>query len=386
MGITDGSNGGASRTFARDVLSIEIAGPGRPQLTVVDLPGLIQNENEDGDKALVEELTTKYISQSRTICLAIITAANDADNQRILSLVKKADPEGNRSLGIITKPDTLPENSGSERSFIDLARNANKKYFFKLGWHVLKNRKFEENEVTFEERNKIETTYFRTSNFKELPQTSFGIDALRHRLSEILFEHIKRELPEMRSEVDKMLSNNHRKLSALGTSRTTAEECREYLMDVSERMLETGKNALQGNYDGEFFQSNHFIGFSTTSEWAIRRLRALIQQTNDDFAQRMREKGHTFHFGPKPSTGKLQANDFASEEELSILNEVSEEPIPVPYGVALTWVQKMIARNRGRELQGNYNPLVIGELYQVSEEYMLGRLVVFLADEREDTD
>lgn len=63
---------------------------------------------------------------------------NDAVNQPIL-----------RTLGIITKPDRLSAGSGSESKFLELARN--KDVFFKLGWHVLKNRSFEEADSSLEE-------------------------------------------------------------------------------------------------------------------------------------------------------------------------------------------------------------------------------------------
>jgi hypothetical protein len=66
MGI--GTSGSQSSAFARDVLSVEIEGPSRPQLTFVDLPGLIQNETKGVTKAdveLVQEITDRYISQSR---------------------------------------------------------------------------------------------------------------------------------------------------------------------------------------------------------------------------------------------------------------------------------------------------------------------------------
>jgi hypothetical protein len=41
IGIGDISNGTALRAFAKDVLSIEMSGLDRPQLTLVDFPGLI---------------------------------------------------------------------------------------------------------------------------------------------------------------------------------------------------------------------------------------------------------------------------------------------------------------------------------------------------------
>ena len=54
MGIINASVPLRSRAFAKDVLSIEIEGPSRPQLTLVDLPGLIQTETKGVSKADVD--------------------------------------------------------------------------------------------------------------------------------------------------------------------------------------------------------------------------------------------------------------------------------------------------------------------------------------------
>jgi Dynamin family len=73
-----------SGAFARDVLSVETEGPSRPQLTLVDIPGLIANATKgvtDADVKTVAEITDRYISQPRTICLAVISATNDHANQ-----------------------------------------------------------------------------------------------------------------------------------------------------------------------------------------------------------------------------------------------------------------------------------------------------------------
>lgn len=179
MGISDGGS-----AFAKDTLSIEICGPSRPQLTLVDIPGLIQTSTKgvsDPDVALVAEITDHYIRQPRTICLAVISATNDAANQPILQKVRKFDPQGDRTLGVITKPDRLSAGSGSETKFLELARNED--VFFKLGWHVIKNRTFEETNFSIEQRNHSEKTFFSTSRFNTLSKDDIGIDALRVRLS-----------------------------------------------------------------------------------------------------------------------------------------------------------------------------------------------------------
>lgn len=97
MGISDTST--SSSAFAKDVLSIEIQGPDRPQLTLVDIPGLIQTQTKgvtEADVAIVAEITNSYIEQPRTICLAVVAATHDAANQPILQRVRKFDPNGGR--------------------------------------------------------------------------------------------------------------------------------------------------------------------------------------------------------------------------------------------------------------------------------------------------
>jgi hypothetical protein len=92
MGISE-----VSSAFAKDTLSVEIQGPDRPQLTLVDIPGLIQTSTRgvsEADVAMVAEITDSYIERPRTICLAVVTATNDAANQPILSRVRKFDPHG----------------------------------------------------------------------------------------------------------------------------------------------------------------------------------------------------------------------------------------------------------------------------------------------------
>jgi hypothetical protein len=104
---------------------------------------------------------------------------------------------------VITKPDRLSPGSGSEAKFLELARNED--VFFKLGWHVIKNRKFEESSFSMQERNLSETTFFATSNFKTLPKENVGIDALRVKLSQLLFDHVKKELPKLQQDLEAAL-------------------------------------------------------------------------------------------------------------------------------------------------------------------------------------
>ena len=97
----------------------------------------------------------------------MIFIINNYANQRILTKVKKVDSNSERTLEIITKFNRLSSKFEIKKAFLNLARNEN--IFFKLGWHVFKNRSFKEKVNSFLKRNVFKAAYFRKFNFKILP-------------------------------------------------------------------------------------------------------------------------------------------------------------------------------------------------------------------------
>lgn len=382
MGLEDnqGSNG-PRRAFATDVLIVEIEGPTRPQLTVVDLPGIIQAETKDASQADVDmtvEITKSYVSSPRTICLAVVSAANDYANQPILNLVRHYDPKGERTLGIITKPDRLPPGSETELSFFNLASNED--ILFDLGWHVLKNRSFEEMALSISDRNTSEERYFQDSIFRRLGSDRLGIQALVFRLCRLLFAHIRQELPRLHKDLEDALSRAKNELGALGSARTNAGECRNYLTKLSLDFHEVCKAAVNGYYEGEYFKGDKEQALQTNSPDSIRRLRATIQMRNTVFSNEIRSNGHKFHvLGAKAEGNQVDLIQPALDHEVEEGDEqCSETQIPaeksgpfshievpekVTHDEAIHWVNVAVSRARGRELLGNFNPLVIAELF-----------------------
>ena len=354
-----------SRAFAKDVLSIEIEGPSRPQLTLVDLPGLIQTETRgvsEEDVELVTKITNHYISQSRTICLAVVSAGNDYANQGILKKVRNVDPEGDRTLGIITKPDRLPSGSGSEQAFLGLARNED--IFFKLGWHVLKNRSYEEGSSSFEQRTMSEISYFRRSNFSTLPKECVGITSLRDRLSQLLFDHVKQELPKLGKDLEEAFTETQLHLDALGNRRKTPQECKAFLTQLSMDLYEVGKAAVNGHYEGEYFAHDSDHTFSVESPTTIRRLRAVIQYKNSQFSNLLRTRGCKYHIGEREEAkAEGEATDKARVHSEALMASEPAPPTDWSKSRAMDWVRGVLVRTRGKELPGNFNPLLIGELF-----------------------
>ncbi|EJP61422.1 interferon-induced GTP-binding protein Mx [Beauveria bassiana ARSEF 2860] len=170
-----------SRTLSPKIfLRIEICGPDRPYLTIVDLPGLVHSKNKyqsASDISLIQRLVTRYMKQKRSIILAVVSAKNDYANQIVLKLARTADPDGMRTLGVITKPDTLNAGPELERSFLSLARN--QEVTFRLGWHVLRNRDTERELWTLDERDADESYFLSSGAWASLAPECRGSTSLR---------------------------------------------------------------------------------------------------------------------------------------------------------------------------------------------------------------
>lgn len=138
--VPKSGNGLGNFAFAQDILSITVSGPDRPNLTIVDLPGLIRATNDQQTKQdilTINQIVDSYIKKPRTIVLAVLRACVDQTNQDITEKIKEFQAE-NRTIGIITKPDTLKSGSEQERWWVDLAGGL--KGINLMGWHFIKNR------------------------------------------------------------------------------------------------------------------------------------------------------------------------------------------------------------------------------------------------------
>ncbi len=78
------------KTFSDDVFKIELSGPDRENLGIIDIPGIFRNPTPDvtteADIALVENMVRHYIKDRRTIILAVVPANVDIATQEILGV------------------------------------------------------------------------------------------------------------------------------------------------------------------------------------------------------------------------------------------------------------------------------------------------------------
>ncbi|KAK4610060.1 Interferon-induced GTP-binding protein Mx1 [Fulvia fulva] len=358
------------RAFSRDVLSVEITGPSRPQLTLVDLPGLIQSANEmqsDADIDLIHSLVSDYLDEPRTIMLAVISAKDDHANQAILAKCRKVDPDGHRTLGIVTKPDYLRAGSANQENWITLAKN--KDIYFELGGHMLKNRGEDEGADSFAKRNAAETEFFNQGKSREIPASDKCISSLRTKLAKLLFRHLKKEIPNLQADLNAKHAATIAQLEALGEKRGTTSKQKRFLMNIASSYQNVVTSAVDGHYEHAFFgpiQPDKL--FEDISN--MKHLRAAIQHLNLQFASQMRQYGHKFRiWAGDDAAGTNSKKDLPEPELMEPYDEAKSLQKVLKRQDAVQWVKDILVRTRGRELPGNFNPLLMSQLFWEQSEH-----------------
>ncbi|KAM0346649.1 hypothetical protein ACHAPU_005361 [Fusarium lateritium] len=310
MGIkpksTDGSTGSA---FSRDVLRVEISGPNEDHLTVIDVPGIFKavtpglTTNEDID--LVERMVKSYIKESRTIILAVVPCNGDIANQEILTYAKEVDPEGKRTLGVLTKPDSV--NTQSEKAVIvDLVLG--KRRDLQLGYCVVKNRDADDSSSSAEERTRSEKEFFAEAPWTKISPDRLGIPALKVRLQQLLMDRTKSEFPKVRGDLSVLLKENEVLLKDMGEARSTTEQQRIYIGNIAAQFARVKNCGLDGQYSRE----NLF------NENADLKLITRIREINEEFAKSIYEFGETRQFH-RPGDSEHGAEDSENDTEASEL-------------------------------------------------------------------
>ncbi|KAG6008281.1 hypothetical protein E4U21_004743 [Claviceps maximensis] len=331
-----------TKVFSSDVLRVELCGPSQPHLTMVDLPGLFRAGNRDQsvqDAQTVRNLVLEYVKRPRSIILAVVSAKSDFALQEITQMARELDPEGVRTLGLITKPDALDVGSDSEASYVKLAQNSD--VVFRLGWHVLKNRDFKMRDASSAERDEAEARFFASGIWTTLDPTHLGVHSLKPRLSNVLKDQILQQLPDLLTDVETEISACTSLLSRLGTPRSTVVEQRKYLLQVSRDFTLLMKAAVDGEYNNSFF------GSAKSDDGYKKRLRARVQNILAEFEEVMRLRGQQKTIIDDSSAANVSALGHRKLTRSSYIDEVKE----------------LMKRSRARELPGTFNPLIVGELF-----------------------
>ena len=366
-------------TFSDDVLKIELCGPHRENLSIIDIPGIFRTPTEGvttkADMQLVENMVRHHIKDERTIILAVLPAPTDIATQSILTIAEETDPQGIRTLGVLTKPDLVDK--GGEQNVIDLVKG--KKNKLKLGYCIVRNRGQSELSTAASERSAVENSFFNRAPWSALDKNRVGVSALKQRLQELLVDITRREFPKVKSEIDHQLASCRESLAALGPDRHSSEQQRKYLQEMAITFQKLTEFAIDTYYSrSHVFDENPAL-----------RLPTLIVNRNEGYAEEISKLGHTVDFrlpeelkevpvvhkkkaSVKPEKAVIAEDNSHKQHGSSEKTEYSELhnllpnnlTIPdTPEGSVIEWIEGEYRRARGCGLV-SIGPAILPTLWQ----------------------
>ncbi|KAG2125228.1 P-loop containing nucleoside triphosphate hydrolase protein [Suillus cothurnatus] len=205
--------------FSRNVVCVSIEDPDATDLSFYDLPGLIQNEEAE-TVALVKSLAEHYTKKENTIILTTIPMSDDMENQQSMTLARAADPDGKRTIGVLTKPDTLGAGAiNQRRRWVEIIEGHSEDHTLRHGFYCVRLPDDVERgqHLSRAESQRRAAEYFDTtapwSGVSD--RRRFGIPGFVSDVSRLLIQLIEEALPRLREDIDKLLAQCNKEIDAL---------------------------------------------------------------------------------------------------------------------------------------------------------------------------
>ena len=248
--LTD-KTAGAKKNIVDEPITLAIYSYTCPDLTLVDLPGITRIPLRDSEQPIdIERITTemakRYCAEERTIILCVIPANIDLTTSEALKYAQEWDKNQVRTLGVLTKLDIMDTGTHAKKALM------NQEVTLKLGYVGVRNRSQQDilDKVKVQRGLDTERQWFMNHPiYRSLPKDCYGTDTLTHKLSRIMYAHIRSALPDIMKEVEDKLKSVEERLKDLGNPLPTTDSQR---MQMLWAMISTFVNAFKNKITGKF--------------------------------------------------------------------------------------------------------------------------------------
>ncbi|AET38177.1 dynamin-like GTPase VPS1 Ecym_2448 [Eremothecium cymbalariae DBVPG len=196
-------------------INLRIYSPHVLTLTLVDLPGLTKvpvGDQPADIESQIKNMIMQYISRPNAIILAVNAANADLANSDGLKLAREVDPEGTKTIGVLTKIDLMDD--GTDVVDILSGRIIPLRY----GYVPVINRgqKDIESNKTIRDALRDEKKFFESHSSYSSNASYCGTPYLAKKLNSILLHHIRQTLPEIKNKIELSLKKYQAELLNLG--------------------------------------------------------------------------------------------------------------------------------------------------------------------------
>lgn len=220
---------GNNKGINRQPINLKIYSPHVLNLTLVDLPGLtkvpIGDQPADIEKQ-TRTLISEYIAKPNSIILAVSPANVDLVNSEALKLARYVDPQGRRTIGVLTKLDLMDHGTNA----LDIL--SGRVYPLRLGFIGVVNRSQQDIQThkPMSESLKAEADFFRHHPAYRNIATRCGTPYLAKTLNTTLMAHIRDRLPDIKARLNTLMGQTQQELASYGSKQFSGKEHRGSLI------------------------------------------------------------------------------------------------------------------------------------------------------------
>lgn len=220
---------GGNKGISRLPIHLKIHSPNVLNLTLVDLPGLTKipvGDQPTDIERQIRNLVLDYISKPNCVILAISPANVDLANSESLKLARNVDPQGRRTIGVLTKLDLMDAGTNA----LDILTG--RVYPLKLGFIGVVNRSQQDINASkpMDQQLETETEFFRNHPGYRNIAHRCGTKFLAKTLNQVLMSHIRDKLPDMKARLNTLMGQTQQELNAFGDSTFLGEQHRGSLI------------------------------------------------------------------------------------------------------------------------------------------------------------
>lgn len=245
---TERLTGKHCKNINREAIQLDFYSPDYVDLQFVDLPGFIKiplpGQDTDIEQQILD-LNLPFMRDPETIILVIHDATQDLANSEALkhALSEDIDPDGDRTIGVLTKLDSLTSVT-NRQSVAEILKNKTRP--LKLGYFGVVNRTQEELDDGQEASDENEKNTLKQTEFRRL-KANIGIDVLRQMLVKVLAEKVKKLLPNLKQESENELRCVEYELKRHGLTTNKDVDMDDLIVKLTQMAISKIKINLEGN-------------------------------------------------------------------------------------------------------------------------------------------
>lgn len=237
---------GQNKGISAEPIILAVHSPHVLPLTLVDTPGVTRvpvGDQPPDIEQRVRKLVHSYIVKPNALILAVHAANQDLATSDALTLAREVDPQGRRTLGVLTKLDLM--DAGESAVDMLLGRAVP----LRLGYVGLVNRSQADvtSKVSVERGIESEQRFFASRPEYGALASACGAAVLARRCSVLLAAHIRRSLPGLADQLAELRSKTTDELRSFGSAPVAGAEGRRlYLLQSLSAIGKAYGDAIDG--------------------------------------------------------------------------------------------------------------------------------------------